>query len=87
MDIKEKMMKVIVKVLMIVGVSVVGMGFVQVEIKLVVVDDVVISEICVVVVLGKKLKLYKIIKDFGLMCNYVVCNVECNGMLIVEFVE
>ena len=87
MDIKEKTMKAIAKVLMIVGVSVAGMGFAQAETKLVAADDAVTSEICVVAASGKKLKLHKTIKDFGLTRNYVARNVECNGMPIVEFVE
>ncbi len=48
MEIKEKTMKAIAKVLMIVGVSVAGMGFAQAETKLVAADDAVTSDICVV---------------------------------------
>ena len=80
-------MKAIAKVLMIVGVSVAGMGFAQADTKLVAADDAVTSDICVVAAEGSKMKLHKAIKDVGLTRDYVANNVKCNGMPIVEFVE
>ncbi len=80
-------MKAIAKVLMIVGVSVAGMGFAQADTKLVAADDVVTSDICVVAAEGSKMKLHKAIKDAGLSRDYVASNVQCNDMPIVEFVE
>ena len=87
MDIKEKTMKAIAKVLMIVGVSVAGMGFAQAETKLVAADDAVTSEICVVAASGNKLKLHRTMRDRRISRSYVDKNVTCNEMPIVEFVE
>ncbi|MFS1701584.1 DUF3718 domain-containing protein [Aestuariibacter sp. GS-14] len=80
-------MKAIAKVLMIVGVSVAGMGLAQAETQLVAADSAVTSDICVVAAEGNKMKLHKAIKDAGLTRNYVASNVQCNDMPIVEFVE
>lgn len=47
----------------------------------------IIFEICVVVVKGNKMKLYKVIKEVGLICGFVEDNVICNELFIVDFVE